>query len=107
MTGIDQNAFWVPPQGDTIVVQTTVPGHGLAQWSLLLTNRTTVADLPLPNRQHGKEVTLQGHLIGAALVPGIQLQIDTQRKSIERLLEHLKQHCPELQGLGKCPHRGS
>ena len=33
-------------------------------------------------------------------------QIDNQRATIDRLLAHLKAHCPELRGEGKCLHIG-
>lgn len=33
-------------------------------------------------------------------------QIDTQKGIINRLLDHLKAHCPELLGEGKCLHIG-
>lgn len=35
---------------------------------------------------------------------GIDVRIENQRQAIDRLLQHLTQHCPELRGSGKCSH---
>lgn len=47
---------------------------------------------------------LTGEVAGAMWSMADDGRIDRQRASIDRLLAHLKKHCPELMGAGQCAH---
>lgn len=106
---VEQGALWHPPVGEIIVVQTDVPrlgreGKDVAQWMIRLTEpgvpeRALYTTLP--------SVTLTGNIEHAKLAGGLTAQAERQRDSINRLLDHLKQHCPGLNGFSQCPHLAS
>ena len=47
-----------------------------------------------------------GAAVSAHAFEGIDARLDNQRRSIDRLLVHLTEHCPEMRAEGKCPHMG-
>lgn len=49
-------------------------------------------------------VVLRGQIMSARWGLLDDGRVERQRDSIDRLLVHLKQHCPELLGSGKCEH---
>jgi len=61
------------------------------------------AGLPRPG---SSLIAVSGDLLGYDFVGGgIDGRIETQRASIDMMLDHLKVHCPQLNGEGmQCPH---
>lgn len=50
---------------------------------------------------------LQGNIIGSEFNEALDERVATQRQSIDRLLGHLKLHCPKLLGTGDCDEIGA
>lgn len=95
---IEEGSIYKPLAGEIVVVQVGIPKLGTAHWMVRLDSVVMgrMGAVPI--------VSLEGIIQHAKFVKGIDLQVDTQRASINRLLEHLRQHCPELMGTGKCQH---
>jgi hypothetical protein len=51
-------------------------------------------------------LVITGQVRGAGELKGIDSRLDNQKQAIDRLLDHLKVHCPALTGEGKCTHVG-
>lgn len=50
-------------------------------------------------------VTVTGTHRATGELKGIDNRLDNQKRALDRMLEHLKTHCPEFQILGgTCPH---
>lgn len=54
----------------------------------------------------GDRIVITGQHRATKELEGIDARLDNQRKSIQRLLDHLQNHCPQMTGEGKCPHMG-
>lgn len=52
----------------------------------------------------GTSIEVIADIRDAGYLEGIDKRLDNQRQSIDRLLEHLKQHCPKLLTGEPCNH---
>lgn len=55
---------------------------------------------------HSGHIQLIGKIKGADFDEGIDGRVTRQRKSIDRLLDHVKAHCPEFNSGQACEHNG-
>lgn len=93
---LDRKALYVPAPQEILTVMGTLDSHTVT-WALSLTEPGTWAPRP-----HGDHLTLKGRVIAARFETGLDSRLRTQAESIERLLTHLKNHCPALLGTGPC-----
>jgi len=102
---LDRTALYVPTPPEIMTVLGTKDKATVA-WALQVT-RPAVFEL---NQTSPAEIILQGNIVGARFETGLDSRIRTQRESIDRLLEHLKTHCPALLRAEVCPwmeaHKG-
>jgi hypothetical protein len=98
MAAINEAAMQLPPVGQVVMITFEVEGK-----TICIAGRVGEA-----NFSEGNSFSLTAPIFGANFLAGIDRRLDQQRRSIERLLEHLKHHCPALQGKGmlSCPHYG-
>lgn len=53
----------------------------------------------------GTRIVIMGQVsAGPKELAGIDARLDNQKQAIDRLLAHLKEHCPTMTAGGKCPH---
>ena len=99
---INRSSVFTPTPGTTIGVHVTDMGQTTHNWQVKLER-----GLWIPDAKKNWSLRLEGQLLAAGPMPGIDQRLDNQRASISRLLEHLKTHCPAYQVGGKCAHPGT
>jgi len=101
---IDRKAIYTPRRGDALIIrgQTVLDGKpSTTQWGFQMTSQ----GLWVPGADFQMQLT--GKIIGANLPRAEDERIAQQRRSIDMMLDHLKDHCPKLQGTGECSHIGA
>lgn len=98
-SSIDRKAVYTPRKGEILYVRGDVEGK-TTQWALQMTQ----AGIWIPRMDWGIQIV--GRIIGSHFPTGLDDRIDQQRKSIDLMLDHLKDHCPKLMGIGDCKHIG-
>ncbi len=97
---INREAIYTPDKGQVLFLRGDLSGK-TTQWALRLSG----AGLWLPH-QGQWAIQLTGNIEGSSFASAIDDRIEQQRKSIDTMLDHLKEHCPKLLGTGECPHIG-
>lgn len=87
---INESALIVPPKDGLTLVTFAIEDK-----SICLAVKVDEATFEV-----GTILSLNGPVKGANFLTGIDKRLDNQRRSIERLLAHLKHHCPALAGKG-------
>lgn len=117
MAEINRDAVRAPGPDDLLMVTFTIEGKTAAWAVRTMSFRGLFAEptkklgdpeqkvITVPARGDD-EFRLEGRIIGANFLTGIDRRLDVQRRSIERLLEHLKVHCPKLNHNGECEFIG-
>lgn len=99
---INRDAIYTPRRGEVILVRGNVSLQGnnhTTQWGFQMTQ----AGMWVPgSNEFGMQ--LVGKIIGSSLLTAEDDRIAQQRKSIDLMLDHLKIHCPKLNGTGECEH---
>lgn len=95
---IDRAAIYTPSPREVLIINGATGGR-TTNWLM----RVNVAAW-MPGEGYG--LTISGQLTAAKLNPTSDLLRDNQKASIDRLLAHLKHHCPQLLGEGTCNHIG-
>ena len=54
----------------------------------------------------GDRIVITAQHRATKALEGIDARLDNQRRTIQRLLDHLTNHCPQMKGEGLCPHIG-
>lgn len=97
MGKIERDAVYAPRRGEILMIRGEQKGK-TTQWGFQLSQE----GLWVPGTEWG--ISLTGKIIGASFPTGIDDRIVQQRRSIDLMLDHLKDHCPKLQGKGDCAH---
>lgn len=95
--GLDRNALYVPTTGEILTVMGTKDDQTVA-WAVQMTAQ---AESPLLDMMY-VGLVLRGKIIGARFETGLDSRVRTQKESIDRLMEHLKVHCPALREAAPC-----
>ena len=101
--GLDRKAIYTPRKGDTLIIrgQALIDGRmQTTQWGFQMTQ----VGIWVPGSDYG--MRLDGKIIGANIPKAEDERIAQQRQSIDIMLDHLKEHCPKLNGTGDCKHIG-
>lgn len=100
---LDKDAIFTPLRGQVILITATNDDRKEVHWrvrldnSLLWTPNNGERDLPWT-------FSLSGHIVGAQFFTSLDQRLTNQRESIDRLMNHLAKHCPQLMGQGSCDH---
>lgn len=95
---IEPEAIYTPSPDEILVINGQTPNGRTANWLLKVDAASW--------GPHGGGLTLIGRLEAARLNITTDLLRDHQKASINRLLAHLKLHCPQLLGEGTCDQIG-
>src|SRR5688500_1879153 len=91
---VNRQAVATPRKGETLSIRQNIDG-ATALWVYKL----SANGVWVPGAEFGLRLT--GAIVAADFNPQLDERIDNQRKSIDTLLDHLNQHCPQLLGTGK------
>lgn len=85
----DRDAVYLPKPQEILVVRGAVEARTV-MWNLQVTeSRWLSSPQPYP-------IELTGRIVGAEFYSGLDFRIANQKASIDRLLDHLRHHCPDL-----------
>lgn len=99
-SNIDREAVYVPQAGETLVLYGEAKGK-TSRWAFQMSEN----GIWVPGTDF--HLQLKGKIIGADFTTHVDDRVARQRESINRLLEHLKVHCPKLLGHGECDQIGA
>lgn len=102
---MDKDAIVTPRRGQRLKINMFEPEKNDPReitWTLLLDDQALWT--PEKMAQNPWEFRLHGHLVDAAFSLSVDQRLANQRDSIDRLVNHLRQHCPQLMGKGSCEH---
>lgn len=100
MGTIDREAVYLPQAGELLVVYGEVKGK-TSRWGFQVSEN----GIWIPGTDFSLQ--LKGKILGADFTTQVDDRVARQRESINRLLEHLKTHCPKLLGTGECDQIGA
>lgn len=100
MTGVAREAIYTPQPNELLLVRGELTGRTV-EWALAI-SQARFAPGATPYA-----LNLDGRIVGARFNDQIDLRIAEQKASINRLLSHLKHHCPNLLGRGGCDWKQS
>lgn len=98
-------AMLTPVRGQRLKIHMFEPGiqdPRESTWTVQLDDQLIWT--PDSMKMHRWEFRLHGHIVDAAFSLSVDQRLANQREAIDRLTNHLKQHCPQLQGLGSCEY---
>lgn len=98
----EKEAVYLPRANERLIITATAPLDKPTSvwWTFALS-----ADGIWIPKGAKQELRLQGEIAAAKIADGLDSRISNQKESIDRLLDHLKHHCPQLiDGKTKCPH---
>ena len=91
MNNMDRQAVYLPPMGEILVVRGSI-GSRTTLWNLKVLRSSW-----LPSSANGEfPIRLSGNITGAEFRDDVDERVTNQKASINRLLDHLKHHCPNL-----------
>jgi len=102
--GIDRKAIYTPRKGEVLFIRGSVMADGhqrTTQWGFQMTGN----GIWTPGADYNMQ--LIGKIIGANFAAAEDDRIAQQRRSIDLMLDHLRDHCPKLMGTGDCVHIGT
>lgn len=101
--GIDRDAIFTPVRGVNVVIGAIHPeGQRETRWTVRLDDQ--LLWVPSQRQTDLWQFSLTGHVTDSQFFASIDERLKNQRDSIDRMLKHLKQHCPQLLGQGSCEH---
>lgn len=95
---LNPDAIYTPRKGEMLLIRGDMNGKNV-DWGYKLTE----AGVWVPGTERF-QLRLEGRIIGSSFIEGLDARLAQQRKSIDLMLDHLKEHCPKLIGSGDCPH---
>lgn len=97
---INRDAIYTPQPNELLLVRGEVSGRSV-DWALAISQaRFAPGAMPF-------DLTVSGRIVGADFNDQIDLRVAEQKRSINRLLSHIKRHCPALLGTGGCDWDGN
>jgi hypothetical protein len=87
---LDKTAIYTPQTGQLLVVRGEAADRTV-QWLLKLREPARWSPQPEPY-----VITIHGTVVGAQFSTEIDERIANQKASIDRLLKHVREHCPEF-----------
>jgi hypothetical protein len=99
---IDIGAVFSPPEGTRMFLDGINFDGRQVRWTIQLDNG--VLWVPNKMQEHPWEFNLHAHIVDAQFFASIEDRLKNQRESIDRLVNHLKEHCPQLIGVRSCEH---
>lgn len=97
---INRTSIFSPKPGALLGIRATNPADEKTHnWNFQLERGVW-----LPSDRRAYALKLEGHVIAAGTAEGIDQRLENQRAAIDRLLDHLKVHCPKLAHGGECEH---
>lgn len=95
---VNADAIYTPRKGEVLLIRGDLNGKNV-DWGYKLTE----AGVWVPGAERF-QLRLEGIITGSSFIEGLDARLAQQRENIDRLLDHLKQDCPKLNGSGECPH---
>lgn len=86
---VDRSAIYTPQPNELLLVRGEVAGRTV-QWALAV-SQAQFAPGPVPF-----DLVLNAQIVAAQFNDALDLRLTEQKASINRLLEHLRHHCPDL-----------
>ena len=93
---INRDAIYLPTKNELVVVRGS-NANQTTEWAF---------NIDLAQWIPGGKFTLElsGRIIGADFNTDLDSRVSNQKATIDRLLDHVRAHCPQLQARGTCPH---
>lgn len=95
---LNRDALYLPTPHELLVIRSSL-NNCTTEW-LLSVEKAEWQDRPMGDRA----LSLQAQIVGADFNTDLDSRLGNQRDTINRLLDHLREHCPRLQGNGPCSH---